>query len=774
MGLTYSSGAAVARRLVTLLTTGLALALAALVGLSGPVEAAISSPGANSTVRGDVLIHENRGGQNDWPCSGANSWIEVYNPSGNRIVNVNKGGDGSWTYRWNTHGLARGSYRLRSLTRDVDLTWRGCSTQSTVQRSSFNVTLDNRSALSAGNAATFYGEPVELRARLTDATTNRFIVGRTVRFTAGSHVLTDATDSAGYAVVQSPADLPVGSHTVAVTFPEDAAWRGSSQNVTLRVDPRPTAITLTGATAGTYGDTVDVAAKLLDTRANEPVNGGTVGFILERDGVAVRTVGARTGPDGVASTAMTLDVKGGDYVLRADFRGNAVQSASQTTAPFTVHKLASAITYTGDTRAYWSDDVTVSAEVTDVHGVALSQGSVTFSLGGDSATADVVDGLAEATLPASAEPGSHLLQAVYSGDDYYQPASSLTSFVIDRRPTVLAYDGDEGGLYGATAQLSATLTDELAEGPLDGKAVRFTIGDWYDETATTDADGRAVVTAELVDQDPGDYQLVVRFDGDDHHLGSKDGTTFTLGWQHVFADRDGRGRVYLNPATRQFQVEGPDGTSAIKHDPDMRIVGAPTSVVQPGAPEVPEPDEPSLPEPSLPEPSLPSPTVPQPPSVPDCDPTFYLQGCLPSARASAAGHEDALPATPQPGTPDLPVSPELPALPADLDVCEVAEDSECEARWVGMTYADDDLSLVGWFDTWTGAFAAVLKTESGVTPLAGTAGCVPDAAACIQPPTLPDPRELERPAPPALPEPDRPVPPSPSLPGVPLQSPATA
>jgi hypothetical protein len=73
----------------------------------------------------------------------------------------------------------------------------------------------------------------------------------------------------------------------------------------------------TGDVAGTVGSTITLRAILTNTQTGGPIDNEPIVFTLQG-----KTVTAVTGPDGVATTTMTLDPPAGSYVVQANFAGD--------------------------------------------------------------------------------------------------------------------------------------------------------------------------------------------------------------------------------------------------------------------------------------------------------------------------------------------------------------------------------------------------------------------------------------------------------------------
>jgi|GEM_PF-3066894 len=101
------------------------------------------------------------------------------------------------------------------------------------------------------------------------------------------------------------------------------------------------------------------------------------------------------------------------------------------------------LTYTGDLSGVCSAPVNLSAVLVDENGTPLSEKTVTFGIGRQSAS-DVTDasGLANATIILEQEAGQYyFVDAYFDGDEYYLPASDGEQFEI-RIPATIDFDPD--------------------------------------------------------------------------------------------------------------------------------------------------------------------------------------------------------------------------------------------------------------------------------------------------------------------------------------------
>jgi len=104
---------------------------------------------------------------------------------------------------------------------------------------------------------------------------------------------------------------------------------------------------------------------------------------------------------------------------------------------------ATKLIYTGDLSGACSAPVNLRAVLVDENGAPLSEKTVTFGIGGQSASG-VTDasGLASATIILEQEAGQYyLVDAYFGGDEYYLPAFDSEQFEI-RIPATIDFDPD--------------------------------------------------------------------------------------------------------------------------------------------------------------------------------------------------------------------------------------------------------------------------------------------------------------------------------------------
>ena len=154
----------------------------------------------------------------------------------------------------------------------------------------------------------------------------------------GTETCSKATDSTGTATCQITPNQAAGNYTLTATFGGDSTNAGTSASTTFTVLPEDTtvAFTSTSATNADFDDAVTVAAVLTDPTDGNPIPGKAVTFALGSGGGSC--VAPMTASNGLASCQIIPSQQAGSYTVTATFAGDAFDSASSASAPFTINK----------------------------------------------------------------------------------------------------------------------------------------------------------------------------------------------------------------------------------------------------------------------------------------------------------------------------------------------------------------------------------------------------------------------------------------------------
>jgi hypothetical protein len=220
---------------------------------------------------------------------------------------------------------------------------------------------------------------------------------------------------------------------------------------------------------------------------------------------------------------------GKQYVDSAQKTYVAVNSIDPTPSSNGVVTLAGcqinpALSYVGDTTATYDKQATLAADLV-VSGTTapVPFADVKLTLGTQSCTAKTnLSGRASCVVTITQPSGAYTVQADFTGDAAYNPASTSTAFTIERAATTLTYTGPTVIMQGAGGvTLTAVLLEDGRTAPSpSGQTVTLALGD-QSCTATTIASGLA--SCSLTFTGPlGEEPLSATFAGDVYYLPSSD------------------------------------------------------------------------------------------------------------------------------------------------------------------------------------------------------------------------------------------------------------
>jgi hypothetical protein len=196
------------------------------------------------------------------------------------------------------------------------------------------------------------------------------------------------------------------------------------------VSSTPTTLVYNGATTGDFHDPVTLSAMLTLSGTSSPVSAQTVTFTL-----GTQSCAATTDATGLASCSIVLNQASGSYTVTASFAASGNFQGSSASAPFTITREETTLSYTGDT---------VIANNTNAHmkGVLLEDGTVpiagrvvVFTLGTGataqtcSATTDAT-GTAACTILVSQPLGTNVVSDNFAGDAFYLPSSASATVLV--------------------------------------------------------------------------------------------------------------------------------------------------------------------------------------------------------------------------------------------------------------------------------------------------------------------------------------------------------
>lgn len=238
---------------------------------------------------------------------------------------------------------------------------------------------------------------------------------------AGNASFSFSNSAAGTNDVQVWADLNENGVTDA----------GETRNASIEWTAHPTTTTYTGPVSGTYSDSVHLSGTLEDASLGTPIAGETLTLSVGTDSCSDTTDAA-----GVAECDTALTQVPGAYTAKAEYAGSAQYSPSSDSAPFTINKETTVLTYTGPTVIANNMPATLSGTLTEDDGPAVAGRTVTFTLG-TVPTAQSCSGVTNAsgsascTIPSVNQPlGAGVVNATFAGDDYYLGSSANAATMV--------------------------------------------------------------------------------------------------------------------------------------------------------------------------------------------------------------------------------------------------------------------------------------------------------------------------------------------------------
>ena len=289
-------------------------------------------------------------------------------------------------------------------------------------------------------------------------------------------------------------------------------------------------LTIGEPTSGWAGGGVPVNATL--TAQGLPLAARRVRFTLrDAAGEAIQEAQDYTDELGLAEAWLSLPLTGGDYLLDADFEGDATYPAATRRATFVVRVRTSAVEYTGATSGVRGEPAAVSATLRDGDsGYVLDWREVRFELRDGEEVVSVAQAttdhagraVASMYMPAVAL-GQYSLVTRYDGEPGRDGASVTTPFSVGLHPTAVSNAGPVFGYRGEPALVRAWLVRDGTGEPLPWQTIRFTVERNGEPVAAgtghTDMDGYAETSLAIM-VEPGAYDLRIAYEGETSYAAS--------------------------------------------------------------------------------------------------------------------------------------------------------------------------------------------------------------------------------------------------------------
>ncbi len=198
--------------------------------------------------------------------------------------------------------------------------------------------IPKKTVITVKQVSTFVGVKTNITATLTDANCTP-LECKEVRFIInGSSIGNSITDVNGI-VTLTYTFLKGGTYSLLAQFMEDDEFASTNCTKSLMVKLIPTKITVKPFT-GYCGDKVNLTATITDTRTNTAVKGKTINFYV--NGKLVGT--GLTNSSGVAYYFYTINIAGGNYTLKAEYKQNTTHTGSCNSSILNVKKIPTKLT----------------------------------------------------------------------------------------------------------------------------------------------------------------------------------------------------------------------------------------------------------------------------------------------------------------------------------------------------------------------------------------------------------------------------------------------
>jgi hypothetical protein len=331
--------------------------------------------------------------------------------------------------------------------------------------------------------------------------------------------VTSGSPSTATLTIAGPA---VGSHTLSGTYNGDANFSASTApSVSVTSTATPTTLALTPSPASPApGTALQLTAILTPLYTGAVAPTGQVTFTLDgtSQGSAPLTAGS------VAVLSITAP-SAGAHTLLATYAGDTNYGASTSPAvPLMVAKVSTTLAIApATTTPTVGSSLLVSATITAASsGATKPSGTVAFTLDGVSAgTGTVTPGspsTASVTLTA-VTPGTHVLQATYSGDSYYNTSiAAAVNIVVAKAPTTIVITpATITPTAGGSLQVTANITSSSPGTVLPSGTVNFALDGVSQGVEPVTAGSPSTATINLPLISAGSHVLIGTYSGDNYY-----------------------------------------------------------------------------------------------------------------------------------------------------------------------------------------------------------------------------------------------------------------
>ena len=356
------------------------------------------------------------------------------------------------------------------------------------------------------------GEAVTICAQVTVGPPSTCTATGTVTFAvSGGPTLTGTLNGSGQACVTTSA-IPVGMHTVTVTYLGSANIAGSSASTPVTVNQAASTTTVT-ATPNTSvcGQQVTLCAHVATTSPGTCTPTGTVSFAVSGGPTLTGTL------DGAGNACVsTSAIPVGAHTVTATYLGNTGVAGSSNSTSATVNQATSSTALTTTPASpVCGQTVTLCAQVTVASpGTCTPTGTVSFAVSGGPTLTGTLDGSGQACVTTSAIPvGTHTVTVTYAGNSGVAGSSTTgTVTVIKANTTTTLTSSPNPSAPGQTVIFTATVTPVPPGTGVPTGTVTFTISGGPTLTGTLNGSGVATASTNAITA--GSHSVTATYNGD--------------------------------------------------------------------------------------------------------------------------------------------------------------------------------------------------------------------------------------------------------------------
>ena len=301
-------------------------------------------------------------------------------------------------------------------------------------------------------------------------------------------------------------DLSVGNHTVNVTYSGDERYAGKNSSEKFGVDINSNYPLDVKVTPAPYGnDTVIDVTGPAGTNVTVNIDGVNHTVTVDESGKGQRVLNNLTA---------------GKHDITVKYDGDENHTAKTDSTSFTIDKVEPGVQEFNVTSPV---DVGQPVNVT-VKLPADATGTITVNVNGTKYTADVVNGVANISIP-KLDDGTYDINITYSGDDNYDPITVTKPVSVEKvNPPITASVGD--ATLGGNVQVNVTVPDDATG------TVTIKIGDIEKTVAVTGGLNNIIIP----DVPVGDYEVEVTYNGDNKYAANTTKDSLKVSPKNTTAD----------------------------------------------------------------------------------------------------------------------------------------------------------------------------------------------------------------------------------------------